>query len=223
MACPTKTTRALFRILGILVVLHLSVTLCDIVFWNSTTERLIFTFHLDVEKNLPSSFATLLWILNSALFYATWRISKNTKAKQFIWLLLTPLFLFLAIDEWASIHEKLTPFFRATFNASGFFHFAWVIPYGITVTGLSVVILPTLRQIESTIRRWFILSAITFSSASIGLEMLQASLLEFSNERGYAYFYLMTIEETLEMAGLILLSHALLLQIKSYQSSPPRY
>ena len=109
------------------------------------------------------------------------------------------------------IHEKLGNPVRWALGTSGFFTFAWIIPYGIAVMLASIYVIPIIWRIEKKIRFWFLLSAVTFITGAIGMEMLegwQSDKPDFQRDLLYNLF--ITIEEFLEMTGLVMLTYALL-------------
>lgn len=174
-------------------------------------------FNLDIEKNVPTVFVTALWLLNAVLFFVVWGRTIQVKQRQIMWFLLGGIFLYLGCDEYFSIHEELSFYLAETLQTSGFFYFAWVIPYGIALIALSVAMIPILFGLERKIRWLLIAAAITFTSGALGLEMLEANHFEQVRQVDIFYYYLMTIEESLENAGLIILTYALrllMVQIK---------
>jgi len=103
-------------------------------------------------------------------------------------------------------------------TTTGTFHFAWVIPYGIATIAMALSAWPVLRRIGARNGILFTLAAGTFLSGALGFEMIGGRYLEVMNLRaaqgGPGYAMLTTIEETLEMLGLAVLSYALLTLIQ---------
>jgi len=128
-----------------------------------------------------------------------------------LWLILSILFCFLALDERYSVHEQLAFPIRSALATSGIFYFAWTIPYGLAVLLLSLYVIPVIWKLEYRIRSLFIMSAAIFLTGSIGLEMLGGWYLERAdNNRDMIYILIATVEESLEMAGLVVLVYAIL-------------
>jgi hypothetical protein len=61
-------------------------------------------FNLDGERNVPATFSGLLWLVVSLLAYLTGRAEEG---RALAWKVLAVLFVLLAIDEVAEIHEHL--------------------------------------------------------------------------------------------------------------------
>jgi len=68
---------------------------------------------------------------------------------------------------------------------------------------------------QKRIRFWFGLSAATYLFATIGLEMISGKYLVMMNEKkDIVWIFMITLEESLEMVGLIILVYALLLLLR---------
>ena len=154
-------------------------------------------------------------MINAVLFLMVWRIYHVKNKTQGIWLILSGLFCFLAIDELSSFHERLAPYVASALGSSGIFYFAWIIPYGIGVVLLSILMIPIVWKFDQKTRFWFGLSAVTFVTGAIGFEMLEGWYSQIMNyEKDILYYCLMTCEESMEMAGLVMLAYASLLLLQ---------
>ena len=179
--------------------------------------RVLFSlFFIDGEGNLPAIFSTCLFLLNAVLFLMVWQAAGPAGDSQKIWLVLAIVFVFLALDESISIHERLIDPLRQALGATGVFYYAWIIPYGIGVLLLAIVAIPVFWRMPKRIRFWFGLSAAIYLFAAIGLEMVSGKYLVMMNENKDIVWILMaTLEESLEIAGLIILVYALLLLLRN--------
>ena len=133
------------------------------------------------------------------------------------WMTLSGIFLFLAIDEFASLHEKLIEPIHLKLNTSGFFYFAWVIP-GAAFTFVCLLIFTRfLGHLPTQTRRLFLLSGSLYVSGTLGMEMIggyYASLI--NNRNDIIYAVIVTIEESLEMLGVAVFIYSLLHYISYY-------
>jgi len=121
------------------------------------------------------------------------------------------VFLFLGIDENAGIHEMLIKVVKSLLNTGGFFHFAWVIPYGIATALLASLLWPWFRNLDARTQRSFGGSATLFLLGAIGMEMINGRYLESIHlQKNLNYQLMIALEETLEMSGLIIFAHSLL-------------
>ncbi len=178
--------------------------------------RLLFSlFFLDGEGNVPAIFSTWLFLLNAVIFLIVWKAACLSGDSHKIWLFLSSVFVFLAFDESISIHERLINPLRQALGATGIFYYAWIIPYGIGVGLVSIFAIPVFWRMQKRIRFWFGLSAATYLVATIGLEMISGKYLVMMNEqKDIVWIFMVTLEESLEMVGLIILVYAQLLLLR---------
>ena len=126
------------------------------------------------------------------------------------WVGLCLIFVALAIDEAASIHELTIEPMRDLFGASGILYWAWVIPGGIFVIMVAAIYLRFILQLPDRTRRLFIISAVTFVGGALGMEMIGAAWFDVHGRRNLGYSFFWTVEETLEMCGVLIFIYALL-------------
>jgi hypothetical protein len=179
--------------------------------------RLLFSlFFLDGEGNVPAIFSTWLFLLNAVIFLIVWKAACLSGDSHKIWLFLSSVFVFLALDESISIHERLIDPLRQALGATGIFYYAWIIPYGVGVVLLAIIAIPVFWRMQKRIRFWFGLSAATYLVATIGLEMISGKYLVMMNEqKDIVWIFMVTLEESLEMVGLIILVYAQLLLLRN--------
>ncbi|MGB9441673.1 MAG: hypothetical protein WCB15_27280 [Desulfobacterales bacterium] len=202
----------------LLVVAHLVTIAMPYIFegFEHGLVRLLFSlFFLDGEGNVPAIFSTWLFLLNAVIFLIVWKAACLSGDSHKIWLFLSSVFVFLALDESISIHERLIDPLRQALGATGIFYYAWIIPYGVGVVLLAIVAIPVFWRMQKRIRFWFGLSAATYLVATIGLEMISGKYLVMMNEqKDIVWIFMVTVEESLEMVGLIILVYAQLLLLR---------
>ncbi len=85
--------------------------------------------NVDGENSIPSWFSSIqLFACSGALWTVAGlesRAGARTSANGWVWPL---FFLLLSVDEAVSFHELLSDVLEETFDVSGFFYFAWVVP-----------------------------------------------------------------------------------------------
>ena len=216
---PRNTAFWLGAITIFLLGVHLiSILLVSTIGPQSVLVRRIYDlFFPDAEWNIPTLFSTCLFLINAVLFWIVWKAKKAAGEVQRIWLVLSGLFVFLAIDEFVALHEMLIDPLRSLFGASGFFYYAWIIPYGIAVVLLALIMIPIWWRMEKMVRFWFALSAVVFLTGAIGMEMIGGKYYEMMRmKKDLGYVFISTFEESLEMAGLIILTYVLLLLVRNH-------
>lgn len=174
-------------------------------------------FNLDRESNIPSWYSTSLLLLSAALFgiaaQAAWNI-RDRFARH--WSGLSLLFVGFSMDELAGIHEHMIHPLRTLVGASGIFHYAWVIAGMALVLFVAAVSATFLRALDAPTRRRLLVAGVMYVTGALALEMVGGAYASQFGVETPAYAVLTTLEEGLEMAGLIMLIHALLLYLAAH-------
>ena len=211
---PKKVVYFLSAIAVFLIIAHVIGIFMKFTLGHNSVYGFVPFSNLNAEKNASTLFSTCLFLISSILFLIVWKVRLKIDKHQWIWLFLSGLFCFLAIDEFSEIHERLVEPVRSALHTSGFLSFAWVIPYGIAGILLSIFLFPFFLQIDKKIRYWFGLSALIYFVGALGFEMIGAwyvSTRDFDIVCGF----LIMVEESLEMTGLIMLIYSLLSLLQS--------
>lgn len=186
---------------------------------NSFSAFYVKLFDLNTEGNLPTLFSTLLLLSASALLFLIFIKSRISADKSHLyWLFLSGLFMFLALDESLQIHEKVTNMInlignegevKAITERPGFLRYVWVVPYLGLVVVLFFVLYRFLWKLPSATRNLFLLSGGMFVGGAVGLEFLEGYYDSTLGSNFYTVI-LYTIEEGLEMGGVVIFIYALL-------------
>ena len=196
----------------ILILIH-SIILAIYFYINDPKQfNFIRLFDLDMERNIPTLFSSLLFCIASFLFYLLYK-----KEKTPYWLGLCVVFLFLAFDESAKIHESIGDFTENFIDASGYLFYPWVLSYALFVLILTLIYAKFFFKMPKKVFFSFMLSAIIFLTGAIGFDMLGGYEANLNNENTLTYCIYYTIEESLEMFGLIYLISILLGLLKSVE------
>ena len=189
---------------------HVSVQTVRFVTGHDALLGLVALFSLGSDVSLAafySSFAILFCSVLSALIgVAGWR---EAHSQAPYWLGLAAIFLFLSVDEMLGLHEHLNDLIRSALGSGGFFYYAWVIPYG---AALSIFLAVYFRFLIRLPLRTAVLSVVagaTFVGGAVGAEMIGGWYSEAHGNDNVTYVALQTIEELLEMAGIVILIFAL--------------
>lgn len=162
---------------------------------------------LDTEQSVPTIFAVLLVFSASGLAAL---VAYFDRAERRTWLFIAAALAFVAVDEGISIHEVLIEPVRDRVDANGLLYFAWVIPYSVGLVGFVVITVPFLRRIAPSRRNAILLAGAVFVAGALGMEMIGASYAEDHGRETRIYNLLATVEESLEMGGMILMVRFLL-------------
>lgn len=128
--------------------------------------------------------------------------------------------IFLSLDKSVQIHERLTKFTAPKFKflESAFITFAWVIPYTILFLVVAVYFLKFVLALPNKTRKLFIASGILFIGGALGFEFIESYVVSHSGFN-QVYWWLATIEEVMEITGVIVLVYALFDYMKTLQIS----
>ena len=174
---------------------------------------LVALFYVDAEQNIPTFFSTFL-LLFAALLLAVITVLKRNQMASHVshWAILSFGFLLMAADEAVSLHEKLEkPTRKLLGDASlGIFYFAWVIPGIALILVLTLLFVRFLLGLPAKTRLAFLTAAILYLGGSIGVELIEGAYAELHGTQNLTFSMIATVEESLEMAGLIIFIWALL-------------
>jgi hypothetical protein len=207
----TKIVKVLGCCIIALVVLHGLAMVSWFQFGHVYLKGFVPLFNLEGEKNVPTLFASLQLILAAVLLGICAAQQKLAQGKFFKhWVGLSAIFVFLAFDESALIHEKSFRITQELFGTSGLLYYSWIIPFGLFAL---VVFLTYIRFLFALPRRTgviFFLSGAVFVTGAIGMEMFEGQINEAGGYRSFDYMVLVTIEEILEMVGILAFIYGIL-------------
>jgi len=171
-------------------------------------------FDLDSEGNIPALYSGLALLLCSFLLAAISFAERGQVLRCIAWAGLAFIFLFLGIDEWRTIHERLDGPVHDALDTSGLLFFAWIIPYGIAVIILAMLYGRFIWGLPNRTRLLFVVAGSIFILGAIGFEALGGRHTELYGRTG-AYMVYSTIEEVLEMLGVVVFAYALAFYIST--------
>ena len=169
---------------------------------------------LDGERGIGTFYQVALLAGVSAMLWLLHRAAGQGRVFPFAWKFLSVIFAFLALDEFSVLHEKLMALMGRFIEPAGLFYFAWVIPYGVLVLVLGAWFLPKLMRVPESTRNRFIVAGACYVGGALGMEMLGGWRLDAIGGQAarpeFVYEFITSVEEGLEMAGLVLMARALL-------------
>ncbi len=213
---PRKTALFFLAIIILLTVLH---SLGMTVFLSTGNQKLTGItdyVDLDIEKNIPSLYSAFAIFFCSLLFFCISLLEKKQGQQHGYWLGLACVFLFLSFDEAFVLHEGLGDFTEAYMNqtgileASGLLYFPWILPYAFLTSILGIIYFPFFFRIPRKTFILLVVSAVIFLTGAVFFDMLGGKEAELHGYYTVTYTLLYTIEEFLEMSGIVLLMFTLL-------------
>lgn len=207
---PSAVTKVLSAVVVFLVVTSLAGQIATYVLGYGTVFGLVNLFSLDREGNIPTWFSSLI-LLWSAILLAVITVDRRAAghADWKYWGGLSVIFTLLSFDEAASIHEITIEPMQQVLGVGGVLHWAWVIPGMAFVILIAAVYFRFLFSQPAATRRLFIVAAVLYVGGALGMEMLGAGWFAEHGRRNMGYVLFWTVEETMEMFGVVVFIHAL--------------
>ena len=207
---------SIVRISGVVAVLlvfaSVAVSLVKHLTGHPSAYGLIPLFNVDEEGNIPTFFSTFL-LLFAAVLLGVITILKKKQMDSYAsyWTVLSFGLFFMAVDEASAMHEKLIYPIRMLLGDGelGIFTFAWVIPFILIICVLALFFVRFLLHLPPKTKLTFLVAAILYIGGAIGLELIEGLYTE-AHGLDFTYSMMTAIEESLEMAGIIIFNWALL-------------
>ncbi len=169
---------------------------------------------LNAEANLPTFFDSLAMLLAAAILAGIARLEEPGAGRRH-WSGLAIVFLVLALDEAAALHEVVGKLFNLFFGTSGHVY-SWVVPYSVFLIVLALLYARFLLRLPAKVRVLIVVAGMIFVLGALGFEATSAHLDQLvDGEAGWIDAIFVTTEETLETAGIALFIYALLLYAES--------
>lgn len=210
---PKRVLIGLLTVFSVLLVLNLAgLAHCHL----TGRELPVKIVHFDDEQNLPSLFSTANLAL-CGLFCAFIALAYRSSRREFLeWTGLVGIFFFLAIDEFIMVHERIAHIVRIYLKTPQLRDAGWVVPYVLLVVCFAGIYLRFFFRLPKPTKLYLVFGALLFVAGSIGVECIGCMWWRFSYGTDMVYFLLATIEESLEMLGVIAIIYALMRYIADY-------
>ena len=207
---PKRLSLAFGSIVAALVTAHVVTETIRFVTGDNFLLGLVPLFSIGSDKNLPTFYSSFAILFCAILLTVIARAAGKDRATSVgYWYGMAAVFLFLALDEMLELHEKAIDPLREMFNASGLLYYTWVVPYGIGTLVFAAVYARFLLRLCRRTRILFVSAGAIYVLGAIGIEMLSGLYFESHGGSNPVYVALQTVEETLEMAGIVIFIFAL--------------
>lgn len=220
----------------LLLVLHLVFTM-----WHLLGGKVLWVmFDLGAEENVPTWWASMLWMAVAMASYACHvkdARGASTPGSR-LWLLLAAIFTFASMDEVATIHEEVGTFLQWEFQHRGWFQVypegapdsPWIVFYAPFLVAFAVWFLWLARRTLVRHRRlgWLVAAALACQALAIGMDYYQGMPVEreevIAQRIGWRASLLVdatvAVEETLENLGATCLLAAFASYAKADAAAP---
>jgi hypothetical protein len=207
---PKKVTRFFGAIVILLALAHLAAQFSIYVLGYDNLFGLVHLFSLNAEENIPALYSTISLLFCAILLALIAVGTKATGGRYTLhWAFLSLVFIFLSMDEALSFHESSTVPLRKSLNTSGVLFYAWIIPYALAVLVLFLVYLRFLLNLNRQTRNHFFLAGLIYVSGAMLFEIPGGIYDEAFGRHTPVYALISTVEELLEMGGILLFIYAL--------------
>ena len=172
--------------------------------------------YVDDERNFPTLFSVLLLVLASLVLAVVTALARAEKSRDaWRWGVLCLGFLYLAFDEGIALHERLNAPVRALLGLGQGGEektpiVYWVLRGLIAVVVLVVLFWGFLRRLPARTRSLFLVAGACYMAGAALLDTLGVRWARVHGEYNALYVTMATVEESLEMAGVIVFIYALL-------------
>jgi len=169
---------------------------------------------LDQEGSLPTYFQALMLTTLAWLSLRIGRLRWPTHSRDSaFWFVIAGALYYVSFDEVAGLHERTTDPVREAFGLSGVLYFSWVVPALVVLVILATICLRFILQMESRMRFLFVLAAILYVGGALGMELVGGYYFERDGFGTPMYTAAALVEESAEIAGILVLMYALFSQL----------
>jgi hypothetical protein len=168
------------------------------------------------EGNLPTWYSVVLLAASAA---AVWTIGQQRRrsrtADASAWCVLALVVAVMSLDEMVSLHEAAGKAISDRVDLPVLGKYAWIVPGGVAAIGAARVLHRAVRSVPPLTRRRLVGAASVFIGAALGVEVLEALLLnDGRNYLGDGMHVLTGAQECFEMLGVVLFLYALLGEVR---------
>lgn len=180
-------------------------------------------FDLDEEANLPTWFSSLLILVAAVLLARIAADASRGNGAAHYWWVLAAGFALMSIDEVAMVHELFNDPQRisSASRSSPLLTYTWVVPYALLVAGLGIYFVRFLALLPLATRIRFIVAGGVYVGAALGLEFIEGFVVRLQGHDSIEDSLLTTMQELLEISGVILFIDALLRHLDSRGGPSP--
>jgi hypothetical protein len=215
---PQKVAKFLLSIIASFIFFHFLEKI--IVNWFNAVSDLRLTphfFDFNAEGTILSLYSTCAIVFCGLLLaiIATIKKSLGSRYTKF-WRALSFIFFYLAVDETCGFHELVSKIIRETFHTKNALLFPWVLPAFILLILFLISFRDFINHLPSKIRILFLTAGGIYISGAVGMEIIDGYIADVMGFDTKAYWLASSIEELLEMLGIVVFIYGLLIYLKSY-------
>jgi len=170
-------------------------------------------FNPNIEVSFPTHYSTILLMIAAVLLLLIGYLDSDFTG----WKFLSFVFLLLAIDETASLHEMLSESIEIPNVPGQFQHYFWFVPLIPFLIVLAITYIRFWLRLPKTEKILFVLSGSLYLFGAVGMEIVGGVLNMAGGVYSMAHDLATVLEEMMEMGGVILFIYTLLHYIENLQ------
>lgn len=157
---------------------------------------------LSYEQNVPTWYSSALLLACALLLAAAAAAARRETPRRDVlhWGILSAMFLYISMDETASIHEGASGWIYL----HGVFYYSWVIPAGALVAVIGASYLRFLWRLPKRTRIQFIAAGALYVTGALIMELPLGYWADKHGSHNLGYALIDWVEETLEILGVTL-------------------
>lgn len=170
-------------------------------------------FALNEEQNFPTLYSSLALFCCSVLFWliARLKLQPNRNDTRY-WKGLAIVFVYLSLDELLGLHESFSkPLHKL--GVDGVLHNAWVVPGVIAIFIFLMTFYKFFLTLPRFLKRSILIAICLWVGGVIFIETVGGYYKFLNGEGNIGYALITTVEEVMEMLGIVVLIHGLLVYI----------
>lgn len=206
-----RVSDTLLVVVAVLISLSIAGQCAKYLYGHTILKGFVPMFYVDFESSAPTWYSSAALGL-AGLLLAVIAMAKFQAADKYRWhwATLSCLFALLSLDEIAMIHELPVDPLRERFAPGGVLYYPWVIPGALFVALIGCLYLRFYLTLPGRTQRLLLLSGAMFVSGAIGVEMLSGVQADQFGENNLDYALIVSLEEMLEMLGVVIFIRCLL-------------
>ena len=183
--------------------------------WGLVVAKALRQFDLDREANIPTWYQSSALLVCAGLLWITAGVPQEERQRRH-WRRIALVFVGLSIDEAAALHEMTITPLRSMLGARDFLASAWVVPGTLFVLVFALLSVRFLAALPARTRWQFVAAGAIYVGSALGLECLEAHMLETSGARALGFQATSFTQESGELLGILMFGFALLSHLRRH-------
>ncbi|HEV7329675.1 MAG TPA: hypothetical protein VGN63_01445 [Flavisolibacter sp.] len=220
---PARVTSTLLKVVGGLLLAGLTCLYLQFGLGLENGLGFVPLFDLNGEYNIPAFYsASAIWFSAALLSFIYRQEKKNGNAKAYYWRHFSYLFIFLGVDELASIHEIFGRFAPMIWERFPWLQISrkWIIPFSPVVLAMAVYFFRFYLQLSRENKTRFTIAGLVFLAGAVGIEIFGEWYANLNGMPPVFRGFSAVAEEGCEMLGIVLFIRALLIHIRQFAHAP---